>query len=302
MYLLETEGLTYQFRKEETVLNNIQLQVPDGSIYGFLGPNGAGKTTTLKLVLGLLRKQKGRVSIFGKDLEFDRLSILQQTGSLIESPSLYLHLTARENLLLYQRIYQCNPKRISYVLELTGLSHTGNKRCSSFSLGMKQRLAIAIALLHNPRLLILDEPTNGLDPAGIIEMRELLRSINRNLGITVLISSHLLSEIEKLATHTGIINNGSLIFQGTFSQLMQQQQATCSLFYKTSDNLAAQTFLRQLNILVDMEQDTLILPLLPREEIARINRELMKEGIDLFQIHAPETSLEQTFMNLINQN
>lgn len=301
MYLLETEGLSYQFRKEETVLNNIQLQVPEGSIYGFLGPNGAGKTTTLKLVLGLLRKQRGRVWIFGKDLDFDRLSILQQTGSLIESPSLYLHLTARENLLLYQRIYQCSPKRILYVLELTGLSHTGNKRCSSFSLGMKQRLAIAIALLHNPRLLILDEPTNGLDPSGIIEMRELLRSINRNLGITILISSHLLSEIEKLATHTGIINKGSLVFQGTFSQLMQQQNAS-SLFYKTSDNLAAQTFLRQRNIVVDMEQDTLILPLLPREEIARINRELMKEGIDLFQIHAPETSLEQTFMNLINQN
>jgi ABC-2 type transport system ATP-binding protein len=150
--------------------------------------------------------------------------------------------------------------------------------------------------------LILDEPTNGLDPSGIIEMRELLRSINRNLGITILISSHLLSEIEKLATHTGIINKGSLVFQGTFSKLMQQQQAACTLLYKTSDNLAAQTFLRQRNIVADMEQDTLILPFLPREEIALINRELMKEGIDLFQVYTPETSLEQTFMNLINQN
>lgn len=302
MYLLQTEALSYQFRKEETILNNIHLQVPESSIYGFLGPNGAGKTTTLKLVLGLLRKQKGKVRVFGKDLDIDRLSILQQTGALIESPSIYLHLTARENLLLYQRIYQSDPGRISHVLELTGLSQTGNKRCSSFSLGMKQRLAIAVALLHHPRLLILDEPTNGLDPSGIIEMRELLRSLNRNLGITILISSHLLSEIEKLATHTGIIDKGNLVFQGTFSQLMKQQQAACRLFYQTNDNLAAQTFLRLRNIEAELEQDTMILPLLPREEIARINRELIQEGFDLYQVHTPETSLEQTFMNLINHN
>ncbi len=302
MYLLETENLCYQFRKEEPILKNIRLQVPEGSIYGFLGPNGAGKTTTLKLILGLLRKQQGEIRIFGKNLAVNRLSILQQTGSLIESPSLYLHLTARENLLLYQRIYQCKISRITEVLELTGLSNTGNKRCSSFSLGMKQRLAIAVALLHHPRLLILDEPTNGLDPTGIIEIRELLKSINRNMGITILISSHLLSEIEKLATHTGIIHKGQLVFQGTFPQLMKQQQSASRLIYQTSNNQAAHNFFQHRNIQVHLEEDKLILPFMPKEAIANLNRELMLEGIDLFQVHVPETSLEQTFINLINQN
>jgi ABC-2 type transport system ATP-binding protein len=302
MYLLETENLCYQFRKEEPILKNIRLQVPEGSIYGFLGPNGAGKTTTLKLILGLLRKQQGEIRIFGKNLAVNRLSILQQTGSLIESPSLYLHLTARENLLLYQRIYQCKISRITEVLELTGLSNTGNKRCSSFSLGMKQRLAIAVALLHHPRLLILDEPTNGLDPTGIIEIRELLKSINRNMGITILISSHLLSEIEKLATHTGIIHKGQLVFQGTFPQLMKQQQSASRLIYQTSNNQAAHNFFQHRNIDVQLEEDKLVLPFLPKDTVAQLNRALILEGIDLYQVHQPETSLEQTFINLINQN
>lgn len=302
MYLLETENLCYYFRKDDQVLNNIRLQVPEASIYGFLGPNGAGKTTTLKLILGLLRKQQGEIRIFGKNLAVDRLSILQQTGSLIESPSLYLHLTARENLLLYQRIYQCKTSRITEVLELTGLSNTGNKRCSSFSLGMKQRLAIAVALLHHPRLLILDEPTNGLDPTGIIEIRELLKSINRTMGITILISSHLLSEIEKLATHTGIIHKGQLVFQGTFPQLMKQQQSASRLIYQISNNQAAHNFFQDLNIEVHLEGDKLILPFLPKDTVAQLNRALIQEGIDLYQVHQPETSLEQTFINLINQN
>jgi ABC-2 type transport system ATP-binding protein len=302
MYLLETENLCYQFRKEEPILKNIRLQVPEGSIYGFLGPNGAGKTTTLKLILGLLRKQQGEIRIFGKNLAVNRLSILQQTGSLIESPSLYLHLTARENLLLYQRIYQCKISRITEVLELTGLSNTGNKRCSSFSLGMKQRLAIAVALLHHPRLLILDEPTNGLDPTGIIEIRELLKSINRNMGITILISSHLLSEIEKLATHTGIIHKGQLVFQGTFPQLMKQQQSASRLIYQTSNNQAAHNFFQHRNIDVQLEEDKLVLPFLPKDTVAQLNRALILEGIHLYQVHQPESSLEQTFINLINQN
>ena len=302
MYLLETEKLCYHFRKDDQILKNIRLQVPEASIYGFLGPNGAGKTTTLKLILGLLRKQEGEIRIFGKDLAVDRLSILQQTGSLIESPSLYHHLTAQENLLLYQRIYQCKTSRIAEVLELTGLSNTGNKRCSSFSLGMKQRLAIAVALLHHPRLLILDEPTNGLDPTGIIEIRELLKSINRTMGITILISSHLLSEIEKLATHTGIIHKGQLVFQGTFPQLMKQQQSGSRLIYQTSNNQAAHNFFQHRNIDVQLEEDKLVLPFLPKDTVAQLNRALILEGIDLYQVHQPESSLEQTFINLINQN
>lgn len=302
MYLLETDNLTYKFRKEAAVLNNIHLQVPEQSIYGFLGPNGAGKTTTLKLIVGLLRKQTGTVRIFGRNFDQNRLAILQQIGTLIESPSLYLHLTAKENLLLYQRIYQCPQSRISYVLELTGLSSTGNKRCSSFSLGMKQRLSIAVALLSNPKLLILDEPTNGLDPAGIIEMRELLKKINRENGITILISSHLLPEIEKLATHTGIINQGSILFQGTLSDLMQHQNRTGYLEYQTSNNAIAKQLLEERNISVQELEETLLLPWMPKDEIAAINRLMMEQEIDLYHVHIPKSTLEHTFMNLINKN
>jgi ABC-2 type transport system ATP-binding protein len=302
MYLLETKKLSYKFRKHETILNNIDLEVPEHSIYGFLGPNGAGKTTTLKLIVGLLKKQEGKVRIFGRDFDKDRLNILQQIGTLIESPSLYLHLTAKENLLLYQRIYQCPVSRIGFVLELTGLSKTGNKPCSTFSLGMKQRLAISVAMLSDPKLLILDEPTNGLDPAGIIEMRELLKTINRENGITILISSHLLDEIEKIATHSGIIDHGILLFQGSMTDLMQKQNRTGYLEYQTSNNAIAKQLLEERNISVQELEETLFLPWMPKDQIAAINRLMMEQEIDLYHVHIPKSTLEHTFMNLINKN
>ena len=171
MYSVETVGLTHKFPHGETALQNINLQVPVGSIYGFLGPNGAGKTTTLRLILGLLKKQQGSISFFGKSFEKNRIDILQKTGSLIESPSIYAHLTAVENLRVLQKIYKCPHGRITEVLRMVDLINTGKKKAGQFSLGMKQRLSIAIAMLNDPTLLILDEPTNGLDPNGIIEMQ-----------------------------------------------------------------------------------------------------------------------------------
>lgn len=173
MYSIETKDLTHQFSESEIVLNGLNIQVPKGSIYGFLGPNGAGKTTTLRLILGLLKKQKGNITIFDKSFETARIEILSSIGSLIESPSLYAHLTASENLSILQKVYQCPKERIKEVLGIVGLADTGKKKAGKFSLGMKQRLSIAMALLHNPNLLILDEPTNGLDPNGIIEIRGL---------------------------------------------------------------------------------------------------------------------------------
>ncbi len=171
MLALETSGLSYAFSGAEHVLRDVDLQVPVGSIYGFLGPNGAGKTTTLRLALGLLRRQEGSVRILGRSFPEHRLEILSRVGSLIETPSLYAHLTAEENLDLSRRIHRCERARIGEALELTGLTAAAHKKAGAFSLGMKQRLAIATALLHRPTLLILDEPTNGLDPHGIIEMR-----------------------------------------------------------------------------------------------------------------------------------
>ena len=210
MLCLETIDLCHRYPAGETVLHDIALAVPQGSIYGFLGPNGAGKTTTLRLLLGLIRQQRGRISIFGKDLARHRIAILRQVGSLIETPSLYEHLTAAENLALLQRIHRVPTARIAQVLERVGLGATRDKRAGQFSLGMKQRLGIAAALLHRPALLILDEPTNGLDPNGIIEIRDLLTALNREEGTTVLVSSHLLAEVERLASHVGIVHRGRL--------------------------------------------------------------------------------------------
>ncbi|MCE6991896.1 ABC transporter ATP-binding protein [Dyadobacter sp. CY323] len=231
MYVLQTNRLTHQFGRTGPVLNGLDLVVPESSIYGFLGPNGAGKTTTLRLILGLIKRQSGDIHLFGKPLDQDRVAILRQVGSLIDSPSFYGHLTAAENLTVFQKVYQCPKNRIYEVLELVGLSQTGNKKARRFSLGMKQRLGIAVAMLHNPALLILDEPTNGLDPNGMIEIRELLKKINREQGISILVSSHLLSEIEKLVTHIGIINHGRLVFQGTLGELMHDQEQSLETIF-----------------------------------------------------------------------
>ena len=225
-YVLETKGLTYAFSREQRILDAIDLQVPPGSIYGFLGPNGAGKTTTLKLILGLLTPQQGDISFWGRSFAQHRIDMLRKVGSFIESPSLYSHLSAKDNLLVWQKIYRCSPAAIPHVLQLTGLSDTGTKKAGKFSLGMKQRLAIAVALLHDPALLILDEPTNGLDPQGIVDIRLLLQRLNREHGTTIIVSSHLLSEVAKLVTHTGIIHKGKMLFQGTLQQLLDKHAHT----------------------------------------------------------------------------
>lgn len=216
-YCIETQQLTYAYGRQ-IVLDEVSLQMPAGSIFGFLGPNGAGKTTTLRLLLGLLQPQAGSIQVLGRSLHTDRASILQHIGALIESPSVYGHLSATENLEIWQQIYRCQRSRINEVLQLTGLTATGNKKVRHFSLGMKQRLGIAVALLHNPSLLILDEPTNGLDPHGIIDIRQLLHQLNAQ-GMSILVSSHLLSEIDKICTHAAIIHHGKISFQGTMEAL-----------------------------------------------------------------------------------
>lgn len=299
MNSLATQDLCHRFQGGEQVLNQVNLEVPEGSIYGFLGPNGAGKTTTLRLVLGLLKKQTGKISFFGVPFEQNRISILKNVGSLIESPSLYGHLSARDNLRIWQKIYRTNPHRIEAVLRLVDLANTGSKKTSRFSLGMKQRLSIAVALLHEPRLLILDEPTNGLDPNGMIEMRELLRKLNQELGITIVISSHLLSEIERLVTHAGVIHQGKLLFQGRLEELVNQQQKTSSIQLATSENEKARQWLQQYTT-VREANGYLQIPALPNEKIGLLNRGLVQEGIDVYEISTIRNDLESVFMDLIN--
>lgn len=301
MYCIETVNLIHKFSADETALNLVNLQVIEGSIYGFLGPNGAGKTTTLKLILGLLKKQYGEISVFGKPFEKNRVDTLRRIGSMIESPSIYGHLTAIENLKILQKVYDCPKARIGEVLELVGLEKTGSKKASQFSLGMKQRLSIAIALLHSPSLLILDEPTNGLDPNGILEIRELLQNLNKNYGITILISSHLLSEIEKLVTHIGIINAGRILFQGTLSELMNKRRQNSFIVFETNNEAQTLQIISDLGISSRIESGNFAVPVLENSQIAHINRKLVRGGVEVYKIAKIESDLEKIFFDVISE-
>lgn len=295
--IVETSNLYFSFKTGQPVLNGINMEVPRGSIYGFLGPNGAGKTTTLRLLLGLLNNQKGEIRIFGEQLAQHRINILKRLGSLIEQPSLYLHLTGYENLEIYRLIYGCKKQRVSDVLEIVGLSAALNKKAKQYSLGMKQRLAIAIALLHQPEFLMLDEPTNGLDPNGIIETRELIKKLNREFGTTVLVSSHILAEIEKMATHVGIIHKGNLLFQGTLQELKQVQSAKSRLEIETSDNQKAITLLKDTEQL-SFYESKIVIPFKDKMQVAAVNRKLVENGIDVYALHPQHNDLEQLFMDI----
>lgn len=217
--IVKTNGLTKIYGNQVSV-NNVNMLVNENRIYGFLGPNGAGKSTTLKMILGLAHPTKGDIYIFGRRLNpKNRIEILRNIGSLIESPSYYGHLTAKENLKIFAALLDVPQKNIDKVLSIVRLDKQQNKRISQFSLGMKQRLGLACALLSFPNLLILDEPTNGLDPAGIQEMRELIKSLPQKYSMTVIVSSHLLSEIDQMAEDVGIIANGKLMYQGELNKL-----------------------------------------------------------------------------------
>jgi ABC-2 type transport system ATP-binding protein len=302
MYSIEAVGLSHQFPNGDRALDQVNLRVREGSIYGFLGPNGAGKTTTLRLLLGLLKKQKGEIQMLGKSFDDHRIEILQNIGSLIESPSMYSHLTAVENLTVWQKVYQCPKNRIPEVLKLVGLADTGRKKAGQFSLGMKQRLGIAAALLHSPSLLVLDEPTNGLDPGGIIEMRELLRNLNKNEGITIVISSHLLPEIEKLVTDIGIINKGKMLFEGPLDELMRRQQEASYLAFETNNNTAALQLIQSQHIEAHLKDKNIILPQLPKPVIARLNQALVQHDIEVYGIATMTKDLESIFINLTHEN
>jgi ABC-2 type transport system ATP-binding protein len=295
-YVLQTTNLCYNYSKDVQTLFNINLQVPKGSIYGFIGPNGSGKTTTLSLLLGLLRMQNGSIRIFDKELKDDRINILKKIGALIETPSFYGHLTARENLEVYRSIYGVDKDRIEEVLRLVDLTDTGNKKARHFSLGMKQRLAIALALLPNPKLLILDEPTNGLDPNGIIELRELIKKLNQELHITILISSHILAEVEKMVTHLGIIFKGKMLFQGTLNELHSFQQNKARLTLHTSDNVRAASILQAFS--PEFTHDTFSLSYNGMNQIAEINRTLMNHDIDVYLLQPKANNLEELFIDM----
>ncbi|HVF82490.1 MAG TPA: ATP-binding cassette domain-containing protein [Flavisolibacter sp.] len=295
-YIIKTTGLSYHYSKDVKTLSHINLEVERGSVYGFLGPNGSGKTTTLSLILGLLNNQHGDIEIFGQHLHAARVTILKKIGSLIEAPSLYGHLTAKENLEVYRAVYRASKARVDEVLDIVGLNDTGRKVVKKFSLGMKQRLSIALALLPSPELLILDEPSNGLDPAGIIELRELIKKLNKAYGMTILISSHLLGEVEKMVSHVGIIYKGKMLFQGSLPELHFFQQKGAKLFINTSNNE------RAIRLLQDHQPEkageTVTVAYTDVHQVASINRLLTTNDLDVYLLHPKENDLEQLFIDL----
>ena len=294
--IVQTRGLCKQYGKVLRV-NHLDLQVPEGAIYGFLGPNGAGKSTTLKMILGLVRPTAGSISVFGKEVNgHNRLDMLKQVGSLIESPSYYGHLTGEENLKVVQTLRGVPEKDVYEVLEIVRLEGQRNKKVAHYSLGMKQRLGLAAALLGFPRLLILDEPTNGLDPAGIQEMRELICSLPARFGMTVLVSSHLLSEIDQMADYVGIIREGELVFQDTLETLHRHSRHNLAL--RTGDNEGALKLLHQSRVPCAQEEDYILLPRLDDPDAAKLIRYLIGHGVDVLRLEERQKSLEDIFLEL----
>ena len=293
--VVATYGLS-KFYNHVCRVNKIDLEVPEGEIYGFLGPNGAGKSTTLKMLLGLAKPTDGRITLFGQELGKHRRSILNQIGSLIESPSYYGHLTGLENMRVMQTLRGVPRKNIDEALKIVRLENQKNKKVEHYSLGMKQRLGIAMALISYPKLLILDEPTNGLDPAGIGEIRELIKSMPRQYGITVLLSSHLLSEIEQIATSVGIINDGNLLYQGRMETLQERNRS--SLAIRTGNNAAAAAWMQTQGYMANLQDECLQIEHMSDQQVARLNKGLVLNGIDVLRIEEHKRTLEDIFLEL----
>ena len=296
MNIIETHDLCKQYGNALRVAH-LDLNVPEGSIYGFLGPNGAGKSTTLKMILGLVRPTAGDIRVLGKKMDGENhLSVLRQVGSLIESPSYYSHLTGEENLRIVQTLRGVPEKNIREVLQIVRLDGQRGKQVAHYSLGMKQRLGLAAALLGYPKLLILDEPTNGLDPAGIQEMRELICGLPERFGMTVVVSSHLLSEIDQMADHVAIIREGELVFQDTLEALHGCSRHHLAL--RTTNNAVARAILQEQSVPCQEEEGYLILPILSDEIAARITRLLTERRLGVIRLEERQKSLEDIFLEL----
>ncbi len=294
--VITTDALTKQYGAKK-VVNHLDLQVPGGSIYGFLGPNGAGKSTTMKMILGLIHPSAGEITVLGQKMtDENRLSILGHTGSLIESPSYYGHLTGRENLKIICTLKDVPEKEIDHVLNIVRMENQQHKKVKQYSLGMKQRLGLAAALLGNPRLLLLDEPTNGLDPAGIQEMRELICSLPQSHGMTVLVSSHLLSEIDQMATHVGIIDEGELIFQDTLASLHEHSRSKICM--KTTDNVSCIPLFKAAQIPAVLKEDSVYLSCSDDRTVAQAVRMAVHNGIGVLRLEEQQMSLEDIFLHL----
>ncbi len=274
----------------------LSLSVPPQSVYGFLGPNGAGKSTTIRMVLGLQRPNRGTISLFGRPLAAERIALLRRIGSLVESPSLYPHLTGRENLEVHRRLLGMSKCYIDEALETVDLISVADRLVRKYSSGMKQRLGLAQALLGNPELLLLDEPTNGLDAVGIHEVRTLVRDLPKRCGVTVFLSSHLLSEVEQVVTHLAIISQGQLMFQGTRQDL--QRRSRQIILVEVDQPERARVLLSGISSTVTCERNCLRIEPGANCEPAEINAILVKAGVAVSQLSTQHPTLEDFFLEL----
>ena len=297
---IQTVGLTYHFGNQK-VVDNLSLEVKKGSIYGFLGPNGAGKTTTIKILLNLLKSPADTVFIFGKDINSNRIASLKRIGALVEQPAIYGHLTGKENLINRCILLGIPRVKVMEMLSLVGLTEAANKKAGKYSLGMKQRLGIALALLSDPDLLLLDEPTNGLDPNGIIEIRNLMSELTSKHNKTILVSSHLLNEIEKIATHVGIINKGKLLFQGTVNELQTFNTPIVEIEVEKLEEAA--TFLTSKGYkIINPGINPVQLPFVSAVQMGEINTLLIQNGFTVYSIHFVKKDLERLFLDITKTN
>ncbi|WHX49275.1 ABC transporter ATP-binding protein [Paenibacillus woosongensis] len=296
--IIQTKGLTKKYRGR-TAVDQLNLEISKGDIYGFLGPNGAGKTTTIRMLLGLIQPTSGSISIFGRELKRDKLNILRRIGSLVEYPSYYGHLSAIDNLEAIRRILDVPKSRIAEVLEIVSLTKEAKRPVKGFSLGMKQRLGIAASLLGSPELLILDEPTNGLDPSGIHEMRELIKNMPQQYGITVLVSSHLLGEVEQMAYKVGIIREGQLVFQDTIDHLRLQAQHDIELVVSEPDS--AIWIARDMGQTGILQGGIMTFPGMKDAQVAHLVKRLVENGHAIYRVEQKKKSLEDIFMQVIGE-
>ncbi|WP_024783449.1 ABC transporter ATP-binding protein [Streptococcus mutans] len=291
-YIIETKQLSKNFSGEAAV-NQLSIHVRKNEIYGFLGPNGAGKSTAMKMLLGLLQPTHGSIRLFDKNFDSNQIALLSSVGSLIEEPSYYANLTGYENLEIIQRLLKLPKENIDKVLKIVKLYEQKDKLVKNYSLGMKQRLGIALAIIKFPKLLILDEPTNGLDPAGIQEIRELIKSLPQKYDMTVIISSHILSEIEQIATTVGIINKGKLLFEGQLTELEEDEK----YLFETSDDALAEQLLMRKGFELE-ENQSIVLKDYNKANIAAAVKVLVANDIDIYQVRMVRKSLEEVFLDM----
>lgn len=281
-------------------LDNLAFSVPTGKVCGFLGPNGSGKTTTIRTLLGLIKPDSGNVKLNGIDIRTDRLKALNGVAAIVENPALYVNLTGRETLKMSCDLLKIERSKIAEMLELVNLTQDADRKVKEYSLGMKQRIAIGRALLGEPRLLILDEPTNGLDPAGISAIRELITSLPKNFSTTVMLSSHLLSEVEQVADHCVLINKGKVVFANDIGTLTESSEAQLQICSETPEQLHG--FLLKRNVNAELRDGEIyVRGAFSQQEQASLLGELVKENFAIYHFSVHKPNLEQLFIQLTNK-